>query len=346
MKTRRSWIVLLSLAAAAWCAAPPATATPGYRIVGTTHLDGDDWWDYLTSDDDTGRLFVSHGTRVQVIDSSAGKVAGVIPDTPGVHGIALAHDLGKGYTSNGREDTVTVFDLKSLKVLGKISVSGKNPDAILYDPFSHHLFTFNGRSGDASVIDTAGDKEIATIPLDGKPEAGVSDGKGRIFVNNEDKSLVTVIDASSLKVLHQWPLAPGESPSGLAFDAASHRLFSVCHNKLMIVLDSEDGRVVAKLPIGEHVDGAAFDPALRRAYSSNGDGTLTVVQEGDGDDFKVLETVATKQSARTLALDAKTHHLFLSCAEIEPAPPTKAEPHMRPTYKPGSFAVLEVAPGE
>jgi YVTN family beta-propeller protein len=230
-------------------------------------------------------------------------------------------------------------------VLARVPVTGRNPDAIVYEPSTRRVFTFNGGSANATVIDAATNKVVGTVALSGKPEAPAVDGKGTVFVNIEDKSTVAAIDAATLKVKAEWPLAPGEEPSGLALDPATRRLFSVCSNKLMIVLDADTGKIVATLPIGERVDGAAFDPGLKRAYSSNGDGTLTVVQEVDKSTFKVLENVATQRGARTLALDVKTHHIYLSTAEFGPTPaPTADRPRPRPTIVPGSFVVLDVAP--
>jgi DNA-binding beta-propeller fold protein YncE len=325
----------------------PVAQTPAshYRIANRFALDGDGGWDYLAVDESAGRLFVSHGTLVQVVDEKTGKVLGAIPDTKGVHGIAIAGDLNKGFTSNGRDTSVIMFDLKTLAVLSKVTVTGSNPDAIIYEPVSHMVFAFNRSSSNATAIDAKTGKVAATIALDGGPEFSAVDGKGNVFVNIEDKSLLCRIDAKTLKVVDKWPLAPGESPSGLAIDAAGHRLFSVCHNKLMIVVDAQSGKVVASLPIGERVDGAGFDPVNKRAYSSNGDGTLTVVQDEGKDKYTVLENVVTQKGARTMVVDARTHHVFLPTAEYGPAPEATADnPHPRPVVKPGSFVLLDVEP--
>lgn len=316
-----------------------------YKIADKIHLDGDGGWDYLVVDDSTSRLFVSHGTIVQVIDVNEKKVIGTIPDTKGVHGIALARDLKKGYISNGKDTSVTVFDLKTLKVITKVKVTGNNPDAILYDAFSHKVFTYNGRSSNATVIDANTDKVIGTIALPGKPEFSVTDGKGKIFVNIEDKSQVCLINPVTLKVEKIWSVLPGEEPSGLALDAKDHRLFVVCSNKFMIVLDAENGNVVAKLEIGDGVDGVVYDPELKRIYSSNGDGTLTVVQEENKDTFRVLENFPTQKGARTISLSHKTHRIYLPVAEYEEAPPATGDnPHPRPTAKPNTFTILVVEP--
>ena len=317
------------------------SAQSGYNVVNKISLEGDGGWDYLTVDEVAGRLYVSHSLMVLVVDLKAGKQIGKITDTNGVHGIALAPHLNKGFTSNGHDNSITVFDLKTLEIIGKISVSGKNPDAILYDTFSGKLFTFNGESSNASVIDPIKNKEIGTIQLDGKPEFPQTDGKGKIYVNIEDKSEISVINANSLKVEKSWAIAPGEEPSGLALDNETHRLFSVCGNKLMVVSDAEAGKVVTTLSIGDGCDGVVFDPATRRAFSSNGaDGTITVVQEESKDSFKVIEILVTQKGARTITIDKTTHHLYLSTAEFGAA----VEGSRRPPMKPGTFMVLDVAP--
>jgi len=323
------------------------SAQSRYTVANKFSIEGDAGWDYLTSDDSTGRLFVSHSTIVQVLDENTGKIVGTISDTKGVHGIALAQDLNKGFISNGKDSSVTVFDLKTLATIEKVSVTGRNPDAILYDPFTQRVFTFNAKSNNATVIDAKTDKVIGTIPLDGNPEFAVSDGKGHVYANIESKSKVDVIDPKSMTVLSQWSLDKGEEPSGLALDNDHGYLFSVCDNKLMVILNARDGRVVTTLPIGERVDGAAFDPTLQRAYSSNGDGTLTVVQEEANGKFSVLENVVTQRGARTVTVNRKTHHVYLPTAEYNPAPePTSDNPKPRPSVKAGTFVVLEVAPNK
>ena len=317
------------------------SAQSGYKVVNQIHLEGDGGWDYLSVDEAAGRLYVSHGSMALVADLKTGKQIGKIQDTNGIHGIALAPSLNKGFTSNGRDNSVTVFDLKTLEVIGKIQVSGKNPDAILYDAFSGKLFTFNGGSSNASVIDPAQNKEIGTIQLDGKPEFPQSDSKGTIFVNIEDKSEISVINSKTLKVEKSWSIAPGEEPSGLALDKETNRLFSVCGNKLMVVSDAEAGKVITTLPIGGGCDGVAFDPTTKRAFSSNGgDGTITVVQEDNKDIFKVVETITSQRGARTITIDKTSHHLYLSTAEF--GEPKAGE--RRPPMKPGTFVVLDVAP--
>jgi DNA-binding beta-propeller fold protein YncE len=330
------------------CAASLAARTDArmYRVVNRIGVTGDGFWDLLAVDAATGRLFLSHGMVTDVVDTRAGKQIGAIEDTKGAHGIALAPDLNKGYITCGRDSSVAVFTLDSLRVIARVPVTGRNPDAIIYEPSTRRVFAFNGGSANATVIDAASDRVVGTVALSGRPELPAVDGKGTVFVNLEDKSMVDVIDAATMKVTAEWPLAPGEEPTGLAIDPATRRLFSACNNKIMIVMDADNGKVVATLPIGERVDGADFDPGLKRAYSSNGDGTMTVVQEVDENTFTVLENVATQRGARTLAVDTRTHHVFLPTAEFGPPPaPTAERPRPRPTVVPGSFVVLDVAPG-
>lgn len=314
-------------------------AQSNYKIARQIHIDGNGGWDYITADGN-GRLYVSHASIAQIIDIPLGKVIGTIPDTKGIHGVALAQELNKGFTSNGRDTSVTVFDLKTFAVTGKIKVTGQNPDAILYDAFSKKLFTFNGRSSNATVIDAVTNQVTGTIALEGKPEFPQTDGKGKIYVNIEDKSLISVINVNTLKVEKSWSIAPGEEPSGLALDNETHRLFSVCGNKLMVVSDAEAGKVVTTLPIGDRCDGVAFDPQLKRAYSSNGEGTITVVQEENKDNFKVTETIKTQPGARTITVDKTTHKLYLPTAEFE----ASTGENRRPALKPNSFTILEVEP--
>lgn len=318
-----------------------AFAPAKYEIKQKYVLGGEGGWDYLTYDPAGKRLFISRGTHVMVVDPAKGSVVGDIPDTAGVHGIALAQDLGKGFTSNGRENSVTVFDLKTLKPSTKIKIEGENPDAILYDPPSHRVFTFNGRSKNATVIDAAKDTVVATIPLDGKPEFAASDGKGMVFVNIEDKSELTEIDAKNAKVVKSWPLAPCEDPSGLAIDQKNRRLFAGCGNKMMAVIHADTGKVITTVPIGPGVDANAFDPETQLAFSSNGgDGTLTVVHEDSPDKFTVAENAQTQKFARTMTLDTTNHDVYLVTAEIEEAPPAKEGERPRRSMKPGTFTLL------
>ena len=316
----------------------------GYKIVQRIHLEGDGFWDYLNADDATGMLYVSHGKMVNVVDLNTGKSVATITDVNGVHGIAIAQEFNKGFISNGADSNVIVFNLKDFTISGKIPVTGRNPDAIMYEPFSKTIITWNGRSSNATVIDAKTDKVIQTIPLAGKPEASVSDGKGKVYVNIEDKSEVCMINAKTWKVEQTWSISPGEEPSGLALDNENHRLFSAT-DKLMVVLDAETGKVVTTIPTGGRVDGAGFDPGLKRAYSSCGEGVLTVVQEDNKNSFKVLENVPTQVGARTISVSAKTHRIYLPTAEFGPTPEKTADnPRPRPTLKPGTFTVLVLEP--
>jgi YVTN family beta-propeller protein len=324
------------------CVVLNAQTKSEYKIADKIKAEGEGGWDYLIADEQTNRLFVSHGSMVQVIDTKVNKVIGTIPDTKGVHGITLAHDLNKGFISNGKDTSVTVFDLKTLQTLGKIKITGVNPDAILYDNFSKKVFVYNGRSKNATVIDAKTDKVVETIALEGKPEFSVTDLAGKIYVNIENKNTITVINATSLKVEANWAITGGEEPTGLALDNKTHRLFTVC-DKLMVIMDAANGKVISSLSIGEGCDGVAFDPELKRAYSSNGEGTVTVVQEENENTFKVIETIQTQKGARTICLNSKTHHLYLSAGEYdEVSAPTQDNPRPRAKIKTGSFVVLDI----
>jgi DNA-binding beta-propeller fold protein YncE len=275
-----------------------------------------------------------------VIDTATDKVVGEIPNTNGVHGIAFSEKLGKGWTSNGRDNTVTVFDLKTLKVLGTVKTD-KNPDIIIFDQASNRVFSFNGGSHNATVIDAVKDIVAGTVEVGGKPEFAVSDGKGRVFVNVEDKSEVVAIDSKKLTVANRWPVAPGEEPTGLAMDSKTKRLFIVCGNKKMVVMDAATGKVITDLPTGDGTDGAEFDPGTKYAFSSNGEGTLTVVHEIGKDKFSVAENVKTQPRARTMAVDTKTHKVYLPTAQFGQAPAaTKENPRPRAPMLPNSFVIL------
>ena len=316
---------------------------PGLHVLKTYKLGGEGGWDYLKMDSDSRRLFISRATHVMVVDVDSGKQVGDIPDTPGVHGIALAPDLGQGFTSNGREGSVTIFDLKTLKPVSKVKEVGKNPDAILFDPATKRVFTFNGGSNDATAIDAADGKILGKVPLGGKPEFAVSTGEGEVFVNLEDKSEMVTLDPKELKVKSRWPLAPCKEPSGLAMDVKNRRLFAGCDNKMMAVVNADTGKVITTVPIGDGVDANRYDPDAQLAFASCGDGTLTVVHEDSPDKFSVAQTVATARGARTMALDAKTHQIYLVTAKPGPRPaPTAEQPHPRPSILPGSFEVLVV----
>ncbi len=324
-----------------FASSPALAAGSGYHVVTTYKVGGDGGWDYLTADSDARRVFISRGTHVMVIDADSGKSVGDIPDTPGVHGIALAPELGRGFTSNGREGTVSIFDIKTLATSSKVKV-GDNPDAILYDPATKRVFTFNGRSHDSSAIDAASGKVLATIQLDGKPEFAASDAKGEVFVNIEDKSELVAIDANKMEVKAKWPLAPCEEPSGLSIDRKKRRLFVGCDNKMMAVVDADSGKVLATPPIGDGVDATTFDPETGLAFASCGEGVLTVVKEDSPGKFSA-ENVPTQQGARTLALDSKTHNVFVVTAKFGPPPAaTTDNPHPRRSIEPDSFVVLVV----
>ncbi len=316
-----------------------------YKIAQKFHLKDDGFWDYCNVDDATGLLYVSHNKEVQVVNVKNGETVATITGVDGVHGIALAPELNKGFISSGRDAKVLVFDLKTNATIGTVKTTGDNPDCILYDPFTKRVFTFNGRSSNSTVIDAKTLKVLGTIPLGGDPEFAQSDYKGKIYDNLENKSEIIEINAATMKVEHTWSIAPGEEPSGLSIDRETHRLFSVCRNKMMVVVNAETGKVITTLPTGGHTDGCAFDPGTKRAFSSNGEGTLTVVQEVDANTFKVLENVKTQVGARTITLDSKTHHIYLPTAEFGPAPAATADnPRPRPSLVPGSFTVLDIEP--
>jgi DNA-binding beta-propeller fold protein YncE len=318
-------------------------ADPGLHIIKTYKVGGDGGWDYLKLDPESHRLFISRATHVIVLDADSGKSVGDIPDTPGVHGIALAPELGRGFTSNGREGTVSIFDLKTLKPISKVRAVGENPDAIIFDPATKRVFTFNGRSSDSTAIDAATGNIVGKIALGGKPEFAVSDGEGQIFVNLEDKSELLALDPKDLKVKSRWPLAPCESPSGLALDKKNRRLFAGCDNKMMAVVNADTGQVITTLPIGEGVDADGFDPDNQFAFASCGEGVLTVVKEESPDKFSVAQNVKTERGARTMALDPETHRIFLVTAKFGPPPAATAQqPHPRPAILPDTFEVLVV----
>jgi YVTN family beta-propeller protein len=314
-----------------------------YQIVNKIHLDGDEGWDGLTVDESSNRIFVSHGSVVQIVDGSSGTLAGTISGLSRVHCIAIAPDKNKGFITCGGDSSIVVFDLNTFAVLEKINSTGLNPDAITYDNFSGQVFAFNGASSNVTVIDAETNKVSATIILDGKPEFSVTDGKGKVFVNIEDKSMIDEINSFTLQVEQHWLLAPGVEPSGIAIDNVNHRLFSACSNKLMVIVDAVNGNVISTQPIGDRVDGADFDTGLKRVYSPNGEGSLTVIQESDKDNFSVIETFETQKGARTIALNSKTHHIYLPTAEFDPAPePTPENPKPRPKIRPNSFTLLDV----
>lgn len=312
----------------------------GYHLVKTIPIGGDGGWDYCIVDSIARRVYVSHATHVVVLDADTDAIVGDIPDTQGVHGIALAPDLGRGFVSNGRANTVTIFDLKTLKTISSIGTGGQNPDAIFYDAASKRVFAFNGHSGNVTAINGVDGSVVSMFPVEGKPEFAVGAGDGHVFFNIEDKSELAEIDAQKLTVLHRWPLAPCKSPSGLAMDTKHRRLFAVCDNNVMAVVNATTGKVIATPKIGDDPDAAGFDPETQLAFSSNGgSGTLTVVHEDSPEKFTVVEEVPTKKYARTMAIDFKTHNIFLPAADFETVTPPGQR---RPPMKPNSFEVLLV----
>ena len=309
-----------------------------YHAGPVIQIGGEGGWDYLSVDPAAHRLYVSHATHVVVIDTQTNKVVGDIPDTPGVHGFAVVPELGKGFSSNGRENKVSVVDLKTLKLIQKVD-TGENPDAVLYEPARKEIYTMNGRGKSATVIDAATGKVVATIPLEGKPESGQADSKaGKVYVNIEDMNAVQVIDTATHKVSATWPAAPCEAATGMAFDVAAHRLFLGCDNKLMVMLDSTTGSVVYSVPVGAGVDSTWFDPATRLAFTSNGEsGTVTIAHEESPSALKVVQTLKTVPGARTMALDPVTHTIYLAATDYEPQP---AAVKARPKAVVGTFRVL------
>ncbi len=311
-----------------------------YKVVNTFHIASPGGWDYIAINDN--KIYVSHGSQVNILDENSGDSVGIIPNTTGVHGIAFDNKSGHGYTSNGRLNNVTVFDLKSTAIITQVATTGDNPDAIMFEPFTKTIITNNGRGKNLSIIDPDKNTVIHTIELDGKPEEAVSDGKGKLFVNLEDKSEIAVVDLKIFKVIARWPLSPGEGPSGLAIDPKTNRLFSTCSDsKLLIVMDDRNGKIIAKLPMGSGVDGAAFDENKKIIFAPDGrTGTVAAYKETSPDKFENLGTIPTKMGARTIAIDKNTGTLFLPTAEFEPADPQN--PNTRRNMKPGTFQVLKV----
>ncbi len=312
----------------------------GYNLANKVKLGGSGGWDYLEVDPATHRLFITRATHVIVVDPAQGKIIGDIPNTQGVHGIAIADEFNKGYTTNGRTSDSTAFDLTSLATLGTVKTD-KDTDGTIYDPFSKRVFTFNGDANTATAIDAATAKAVGTFPLGGGPEFAASDRKGNIFVNLEDKSALVKFDAKTLKIEDTWPLAPCQSPSGLAIDAEHEILIVGCHNQLMAFIDGNSGKVLGTVPIGQGVDANRFDPATGYAFASCGDGTLTIAHEDSPTSFSAVETIQTQRGARTMAIDYATHDVYLVTADLGPAPaPNKDNPHPRPAILPDTFTLL------
>lgn len=332
---RKNLLLLVALAV--------AFSQSGYHLIKKISIPGDGFWDYLNADPATGRVYVSHGTEVDVIDGNKGDVVGKITGLKLVHGIALAPEFNHGFISDGGANQVVMFDLSSLTKTGEIP-AGMNPDAIIYDPATKRVFAFNGRSASATAVDAEKGTAAGTLTLEGKPEFAAADGRGHVYVNIEDKSEVMEIDSKALTVLHKWPLAPCEEPSGMSMDTKSHRIFSGCDNKMMSVMNADTGKVVATVPIGEGVDATWFDPGTKYVFDSCGqDGVLTVIHEDSPDKYSVVENVMTEKGARTMALDTKTHNVFLSVAQFETLPPAEGQTKGRPRRRilPGTFGLLE-----
>jgi len=328
-----SFAVVLIIAA---CSFASAQKDHEYKIVKTFHIASTGGWDYIAVNN--GKIYVSHGTQVNILNEENGDSVGFIPNTTGVHGIAFDNELGRGYTSNGRLNNITVFDLKTNEMMGQIP-TGQNPDAIMYEPFTKLIVTCNGRSHNLSLIDPKQGKLIDSVDVGGKPETAVSDGNGKLFVNIEDKSEIVVVDLRSHTVINRWPLKPAEGPTGLCYDKSTKRLFAGC-DKMLAILNSETGSVVMTLPIGEGCDGVAFDSKNKIIYTSNGgDGTITAVKEKDGDKFLTLGNFATKRGARTITIDEKNGVLFLPTADFDPE---KKNANGRPMMIPGTFQVIVV----
>ncbi|MGN6393386.1 MAG: YncE family protein [Gemmatimonadales bacterium] len=322
---------------------PLAAQTPGpagYHVAHYVKLGGDGRWDYVTLDSVGHRLFIARQTRVMVVDPETGKLLGEIPGLNGAHGTALAYPSGHGFATSGHDSTVTMFDLHSLRVLARIKAAD-DADGVLYDPASKRVFTFNGDAGSSTAIDPRTGHVIGSIDLGGKPEFGVSSGSGRLYVNIEDKGEVAELDPAKLQVVRRWRLDGCEEPSGLAIDRAHGLLFSVCHSRLMAISNARAGRAIAHVPIGDGVDGAAFDPGTGLAFASNGDGTMTVVHEDSPTAFHVVANVPTRRGARTMTVDPRTHRLYTVTADFGATPaPTPSEPHPRPSLVPGTFSLL------
>jgi YVTN family beta-propeller protein len=330
-------ILAIALATAIF-AAVPAFAQKQFKMADRVKLGGEGGWDYLTYDNVGHRLFITRGSHVMVVDAVTLKVTGDIPDLSGIHGVALAQELGRGFVSNGGDNTVTIFDLKTLKKIDSVKV-GERPDAILYEPFSKRVFTFNARGQNSTAIDAASGKVVGTIPLGGKPEFPASDGQGKLYVNIEDKSQIAQVDVSKLTVLNTWPVAPCQEPSALAIDVEHHRLFAGCDNKMMAVVDSDSGKVVTTVPIGEGVDAGRFNPKTQEIFMSCGEGVLTVVHEDSPDKYTVRQNLATVKGARTMAMDKENNVVYLVTAQRVSTPPA---PGQRPAMVPGSFELIVV----
>ncbi len=336
--------LLLLMAFAGWTGGIQAqeTGSGGYKILQKVSLPGDGGFDFLTVDSDARRVYITHNDSVQVLDADTLKLVGTVDKVPHPHGVVFLPELGKGYATSGDPGSVVVFDLKTFQHIAEIPTA-KDSDVVIYDKSSGKVLTFNGDSSNSTVIDPTTDKAVKTVDLGGQPEVAVSDGKGHIFDNVESKSEILKINSKTMKITKRWPLAPGESPSGLAMDVENNRLFSGCHNKLLVVMNAKNGKIIQTLPIGDHVDGTTFDPASGNIFVSCGDGTLNVIHEDSPNKYSTVENVQTEPGAKTLAFDPKTGHVFLTTAKREEAPsPTTEDPKPKRKIIPGTFHVLVV----
>jgi len=342
MNKFKTSLLLVVLAGLAGMVGAQDAGSGGYKVLQKVSLPGDGGWDFLTVENESRRLYVTHNNSVQVLDADSFKLIGTVQGIQRPHGVVLLPELGHGYVTSGDPGSVVVFDLKTLKRISEITAS-KDADVILYDEKSKKIFTFNGDSQNSTVIDPETDKVIKTVDLGGSPEVAVSDGKGSIFGNLEDKNIVYKMNSKTLKIAHRWPVAPGESPTGLAMDRKTKRLFIGCRNKLLVVMDATNGHVIKALPIGDHIDSTAFDPKIRTIFNSCGDGTLSVIHEDSANKYRVVENAVTEPSAKTMALDPKTGHVLLPAAKsLPPDKPTTDNPRPRRKNMPGTFHVLVV----
>jgi YVTN family beta-propeller protein len=316
-----------------------AQVTTSFNINKTFHIASDGHWDYIAVGPDNNRLYVSHETQVNILNETTGDSVGVVKNTTGVHGIAFDAALNKGFTSNGKINTITVFELTTDSTLAQIA-TGNNPDAIMYEPFSKKIIVCNGHGNSLSVIDPVNDSVIIIIPLEGNPETAVSNDKGKLYINIENKNEIALVNTTNFTIEAYWPLSPGEAPAGLAIDKITGRLFSGCSDtKLLMIMDASDGKIISRLPIGSRCDGVCFDPGTKNIFASNGDGTLTIAHENTASDFTVIQTLVTKKGARTSAVDPITHLVYLPTADFDPSP---VPVNTRPKIIPGSFEVLVI----
>jgi YVTN family beta-propeller protein len=314
-----------------------------FKISKTIDVAGDGGWDYLSVDELSQHLFVSHGTEVNVIDLKTDTVIATIPNTNGVHGIAINNDLNEAYISNGKDNTITIINLKSFELIEIVKIEGIKPDCILYDKFSNKVFVYNGKSNDCFVLDAVTHKILKTIALGGKPEFSVTNNKGTIYVNIETTNEIKVIDATKLEVIKTFAIAPGEEPTGLTMDLKTNRLFSVCSNKMMQVVDADNGKIINSIPIGEGCDGVSFDPKKKLIFTANGEGTITIIKEENKNKYSVVQTLATKKGARTITINKSTGKVYTSTPEFGGKPePTTENPKPRPAIIPNSFKVLVI----